>query len=72
MLEPYPLPDNWFLEGCMDLGRKQGLLQNITKLGWSAAFAACVDDFIAGKNIESHIPSDEVLSEWTRLGQMEE
>lgn len=58
MVEPFPLQNGWYLEGCMDLGRKQMILQHLTACGLSTEFAACVDDFVAGKSVEGYFPDE--------------
>jgi len=59
MIQPHALTDGWYVEGCMNLQQKQMFLQNITRLGLSSAFAACLDDFVAGKSVEDYLPTEE-------------
>jgi hypothetical protein len=63
MIEPCPLLDGWFFEGCVSLERKQAILQNLTKLGFSSDFVACTDEFVAGRSIQKYLPTDEEQAE---------
>lgn len=63
MKEPYPLSDGWYFEGCTSLVQKQSILQHLTKLGLSGAFAACADDFVAGNSVEKYLPTDQEQEE---------
>ncbi len=66
MTEPYPLAKGWFLEGCMSLPQKQGILQHLTKLDLSPTLVDCIDEFVAGKSIEGRLPSKEETEEILR------
>lgn len=66
MKESYPLSDGWYFEGCVNLGQKQSFLQHLTKLGLSSLFIACVDDFVANKDIKKYMPSIEEQEEILR------
>ena len=73
MKEPYKLNDDWYFEGCTSLVQKQWILQQLTKLGLSAAFVACADDFVAAKSVEKYFPTEEEVSEILRkIRQQEE
>jgi len=61
MEQPYPLLDGWYFEGCTNLSQKQGILQQLTKVGLSAGFVACCDDFVAGNSIRKHLPTLEEI-----------
>ena len=66
MTEPYPLSSGWFFEGCTSLIQKQEILQHLTKLDLSPTLVDCIDQFVAGKSIESRIPSEEEAEEILR------
>jgi len=66
MLEPYPLSEGWYLEGCTSLNQKQVILQHLTELGLSPTLVDCIDEFVAGKSIEDRIPSEEEAEEILR------
>jgi hypothetical protein len=66
MTEPYPLLQGWFFEGCTSLEQKQSILQHLTKVGLSPTFAACADDFVAGKSVVKYLPTDEEQEEIIR------
>ena len=59
MEDPTHILDDWYLEGCTSLKQKQDILQQLTKLGFSPAFVACADDFVAGLSVTGYIPSEE-------------
>jgi hypothetical protein len=59
MIEPMKLYGGWFFEGCTSLQQKQFILQNLTKVGLSPVFVACMDDFVAGKSIKEYFPTKE-------------
>lgn len=63
LVNPYPLSNGWFLEGCASLPQKHGFTQHLTKLGLSPRFVACLDDFIAGADISGYIPTLEEQEE---------
>jgi hypothetical protein len=58
MEQPCPLSAGWFFEGCTSLIQKQEIIRQFTKLGLSPAFAACVDDFVAGRTIVDYFPTE--------------
>ncbi|WP_306476571.1 hypothetical protein [Methyloversatilis sp.] len=66
MTEPYPLSSGWFFEGCTSLIQKQGILQNLSKLGLSPTLIDCIDEFVAGKGIKGRIPSEDEAEEILR------
>lgn len=66
MIEPYPLSDGWYFEGCTSLVQKLTFLQHLTKMGLSSLFVACLDDFIANKNVQHYMPSLEEQEELIR------
>lgn len=66
MKEPHPLSSGWFFEGCTSLIQKQGILQHLTKLDLSSTLINCIDEFVAGRSIENHIPSDDEAEEILR------
>ena len=72
MIEPYPLSNGWYLEGCMNLGHKQMLLQYLTKLGLSSVFVSCADDFVAYKSIDKYLPTKDEAEEILREIEVEE
>jgi hypothetical protein len=41
MKGPKEISKGWYFEGCTSLPQKQGILQNLTKLGMSPTFVAC-------------------------------
>ena len=61
MNRPVELSGGWYFEGCTSLRQKQDIIQCLTKLGLSPAFVACVNDFVANKNIERYYPSLEEM-----------
>jgi hypothetical protein len=67
MIEPYPLTQEWYFEGCTSLIQKQSFIQHLTKLGLSPVFIACMDDFVANKDVQNYLPTieeqDEILRE---------
>jgi hypothetical protein len=67
MKMPHPLSEGWFFEGCTSLIQKQEILQSLTKLNLSQTLVNCIDDFVAGKSIEKHIPSEEEAEELYRI-----
>jgi hypothetical protein len=72
MTGPYELKDGWYFEGCTSLEQKQSILQHLTKLGLSGTFAACADDFVAGKSVEKYLPTDDEQEEILRKIQAHE
>ena len=67
MKTPHPLSEGWFFEGCTSLIQKQEILQNLTKLNLSQTLVNCIDDFVAGKSIEKHIPSEDEAEDILRI-----
>lgn len=63
MEEPRELFDGWYFEGCTSLIQKQEILQGLRKVGLSAAFVSCADDFVAGKSVLKYLPSEEEQNE---------
>ncbi|MFM9913374.1 MAG: hypothetical protein ACKVN9_07570 [Methylophilaceae bacterium] len=63
MKSPTLLSDGWYFEGGTSLIQKQDILQILTKLGLSATFARCVDDFVAGESVEGYLPNSEEQEE---------
>ena len=63
MEEPRELLNGWYFEGCTNLVQKQDILQGLRKVGLSAVFVACSDDFIAGKSIQEYFPTEEEQNE---------
>lgn len=62
MKKPMPLCDGWYVEGGQSLGtQKLDLLDNLTKLGYSQEFVECARDFVAGRSVESYLPTFEEL-----------
>ena len=57
MVQPCHLLRGWFVEGCMSLKQKQDLAQQLTRVGLSSMFPACVDDFIAGRSVKAYFPT---------------
>jgi hypothetical protein len=41
----------------MSLVQKQHVLQHLTRVGLSAAFAACADDFVAARSVDRYAPT---------------
>lgn len=66
MIEPYPLSEGWFFEGCTSLVQKAEIIQQLTKFDLSQSLVNCIEDFVSGKSIEKHIPSDEEAEEILR------
>lgn len=66
MENPYSLNAGWWLDGCASLEKKQEMMQDLTKLGFSSLFTKCACDFIAGKSVESYVPTDEEQDEIIR------
>lgn len=66
MKQPYPLSGGWYFEGCTSLVQKQDILQHLTKLGLSPTLVSCIDEFVAGKNIEHCLPSEDEAEEILR------
>ena len=66
MIEPHPLSEGWFFEGCTSLIQKAEIIQQLTKLELSQALVNCIEDFVASNSIEKHIPSDEEAEEILR------
>ncbi|PTQ64648.1 hypothetical protein C8R26_1634 [Nitrosomonas oligotropha] len=66
MIEPYPLSGGWFIEGCTSLPQKQEILRHLVKLNLSPTLVDCIEEFVAGKSIESRIPSEEETEEILR------
>jgi len=66
MKEPYPLSCGWYFEGCTSLIQKQEILQCLTKLDLSATLVNCIDEFVAGKSIESLLPTEDEAEEILR------
>lgn len=59
MSEPCGLLDGWFLEGCMRLEQKAAVTSAVVRLGHSALFGACMDDFVEGKSVRIYMPTIE-------------
>ncbi len=72
MIQPYPLARGWSFESCTSLNQKQAILQQLTRVGVSATFVACADDFVAGKSVEKYLPTDEEEEEILRRIKREE
>ena len=72
MIEPYPLSNDWFFEGCTSLVQKQDIIQHLTKLGLSMALVNCIDEFVAGKSIAHRLPSEAEAEEILRRSIEEE
>lgn len=66
MIEPYLLSGGWYFEGCTSLVQKQSFLQHLTKLGLSSLFVACLNEFIANKDVQHYMPSIEEQEEIVR------
>lgn len=63
MEDPRELLDGWYFEGCTSLKQKQDILQGLTKIGLSAAFVACADDFVSGESVRRYCPTEEEQEE---------
>lgn len=72
METPYPIDGGWYLEGCTSLVQKQAILQHLRRVGMSAAFVACAEDFVAGKSVEKYEPTAEEADEVLRRIQESE
>lgn len=72
MEAPYLLSEGWYFEGGTSLQQKQSFLQHLTKLGLSASFVACADDFVACKTIEKYLPTDKEQEEILKIIQASE
>ena len=59
MAEPCELLDGWFLEGCMRLEQKAAVTSAVVRLGHSALFGACMDDFVEGSSVRKFMPTIE-------------
>ena len=66
MVEPCELLDGWFLEGCMSMEQKAAVTSALVRLGHSALFGACMDDFVAGRSVRKFMPSIEEQEELVR------
>lgn len=63
MITPMPLWEGWYVEGCQNKEHKLGLLDNLTKLGYSPEFIECARAFVEGRCIECYLPTlDELKS----------
>lgn len=58
MEKPLELGGGWYFEGGTSLVQKQDILSNLTKIGYSSAFAASVDKFVAGQPVSDFFPTD--------------
>ena len=67
MTEPHPLSTGWHFEGCTSLKQKQDLVQALSKVDISPALIAAIDDFVSGKSVRPHLPTDEEAEELLRL-----
>jgi len=61
MSEPMPLWDGWYVEGCLNIGQKLDLLDNLSKIGYSPEFVECARDFVEGRSVEGYLPTFEEL-----------
>jgi len=59
MEKPRELFDGWYFESCTSLIQKQEVLQGSRKVGLSASFVSCADDFVADKNVLKYLPREE-------------
>ena len=66
MVEPCELLDGWFLEGCMRLEQKESVTSAVVRIGHSALFGACMNEFIAGSSVRDFMPSIEEQEELAR------
>lgn len=66
MAEPCELLDGWFLEGCMRLEQKAAVTSAVVRLGHSALFGTCMDDFVAGRSVRKFMPTIEEQEELVR------
>lgn len=63
MEKPLELGGGWFFEGGTSLAQKQDILSGLTKIGYSPAFVASVDKFVAGESVNEFFPTDEEAKE---------
>jgi hypothetical protein len=66
MVEPCELLDGWFLEGCMKLEQKEAVTSAVVRIGHSALFGACINEFVAGRPVREFMPSIEEQEELAR------
>lgn len=66
MEQPTDLLAGWCLEGCTSLVQKHAVLDHLLQLGLSRAFIACAKDFVEGKSLEKHLPSEQQQEEIVR------
>ncbi len=59
MENPAELGYGWYFEGGTSLVQKQDILQALRKLGLSAPFIACADNFVAGRSVLDCFPTEE-------------
>lgn len=63
MKNPYILSNGWFLDSCASIEQKQKILQSLTKLDLSQTLLNIIDEFLAGKSINSQVPSEKETQE---------
>lgn len=59
MEKPLELGGGWYFEGGTSLVQKQGILNSLTKIGYSSTFIAATDTFVAGQPVINFFPTDE-------------
>lgn len=57
MESPYPLWDEWFLEGCISLPQKLTVVRQLKQLGLSPAFIESAESFVANDDITRYFPT---------------
>ena len=59
MESPYPIFSGWYFEGCTGLSQKLSCIRCVSKLGLSAVFEKCIEDFVAGATVVEYMPTRE-------------